>query len=665
MERRLLHLDQAYSLAASRQRKQTHFLEARNRNGIFSRVLSVHPLIGVMGNRWATRLDRQALAPGHDVVDGFVEGVRFPKLLIPINFIWSQIRLVFWAARTIRREQIDLIYAADAFYLGALAVILKRLTGRPAMIGIMGNWDLAYETAGALAYPRLLRFRSVEQALLRWVLKRVDWIEIAAEDSARYVQRYGADPAKFIRLPVVKFIGAQNYVPPAERPSAAVWLRACGIPDDALRLICVSRLRPVKYSLDALEAMLIVLEAEPSVVAIFAGDGELRDEIERRIAALGLTDRIFLPGNIDQITLASLLPGSIALSPLTGMALIETSLAAAPPVVYDVEWQPEFVRDGVNGFVVPFRNAQAMGKAALRLVQDTALRLAFRMQPARARWPSLIPPPTRRSNERLSRKSLRPSHPASRRAGLRRTPMAEAGSPKLVAIHQPNFFPWLGYFDKIRRADRFIFLDDVQYEKKGGNWGNRVQLLNNGEPRWTTAPVERNYHGFRTVAEMRFDAATPWRDKMVRMIADSGRKAPYLAEALALIEPVIRNPEDRLAVYNIQAVRTIGMALGLNAAKLRLASELNVGVAASTARLVALTRAAGGDAYLVGGGAGGYQEDELFTASGLTLEYQGYRPRPYPQVGAVDFVPGLSVIDALMNLGIAGTRALLEREEPR
>ena len=48
---------------------------------------------------------------------------------------------------------------------------------------------------------------------------------------------------------------------------------------------------------------------------------------------------------------------------------------------------------------------------------------------------------------------------------------------KIVAIHQPNFFPWLGYFDKINKSDIFIFLDDVQFPKKGGNWTNRVQLM--------------------------------------------------------------------------------------------------------------------------------------------------------------------------------------------
>ena len=85
----------------------------------------------------------------------------------------------------------------------------------------------------------------------------------------------------------------------------------------------------------------------------------------------------------------------------------------------------------------------------------------------------------------------------------------------LVAIHQPNFLPWLGYFDKLARADVFVLLDDAQFPKKGGTWVNRARLLVSGRPDWVTVPVDRSYHGTRTIIEMQIDDARPWRRKLI------------------------------------------------------------------------------------------------------------------------------------------------------
>ncbi len=78
----------------------------------------------------------------------------------------------------------------------------------------------------------------------------------------------------------------------------------------------------------------------------------------------------------------------------------------------------------------------------------------------------------------------------------------------VVAIHQPNFLPWLGYFDKVAKSDVFVFLDSVQAPKTGGSWLNRVRLAMNGEARWVTAPIDRTFHGVKRVHELEF-GSTP------------------------------------------------------------------------------------------------------------------------------------------------------------
>jgi WbqC-like protein family len=227
----------------------------------------------------------------------------------------------------------------------------------------------------------------------------------------------------------------------------------------------------------------------------------------------------------------------------------------------------------------------------------------------------------------------------------------------LVAIHQPNFFPWLGYFDKLARAEVFVLLDDVQFPKKGGTWINRVRLLIDDEPAWVTVPVDRSYHGVRQVREMRIDEHTPWRRKLLGTIQASYGRAPHKSEVMPLLSELIGNPTDRLAEYNRASIVALADELGLTT-EFVLSSSIGV-TAQATDRLIELVKAVGGSGYLSGGGAAGYQEDARFPDAGIELVHQRFEPPTYPQLASTT-VPGLSVIDALLNCGIDGTRRLID-----
>jgi hypothetical protein len=233
--------------------------------------------------------------------------------------------------------------------------------------------------------------------------------------------------------------------------------------------------------------------------------------------------------------------------------------------------------------------------------------------------------------------------------------------PSVVGIHQPNFFPWLGYFDKIARADAFVFLNDVQFPKKGGSWSNRVRLLVGSEPRWMTAPVDRSYAGTRTIREMRFSDAQPWRERILRSLDASYGKHPFHDSVREVVDPLIAHADDNVAEYNMHCVRALASRLGLDTHRLLVSSELEKS-GSSNEMLATLTIAAGGTTYLCGGGAEGYQVASVFEAHCVELKHQSFRHPEYAQAGTEPFVAGLSVIDALMNLGWAGVAALLEPE---
>jgi hypothetical protein len=226
------------------------------------------------------------------------------------------------------------------------------------------------------------------------------------------------------------------------------------------------------------------------------------------------------------------------------------------------------------------------------------------------------------------------------------TAHATPGQPRVCAIHQPNFFPWLGYFDKIRRADVFVFMDDVAYPKSGsgtGSWVNRVKFLINGAPAWFGCPIRRE-SGVQLIRNVRIDDTQPWRRKLLRMLEVNYRKTRNYAEAMALFEPLVAFETDDLARFNMHAIRSICEYLGI-VADFRVQSELAT-QAHSTDLLIEIAKTAGAGVYLCGDGAQDYQDDGKIEASGLKLVRQNFVPQPYGSPG--DFVPGLSVIDYVM-----------------
>lgn len=234
---------------------------------------------------------------------------------------------------------------------------------------------------------------------------------------------------------------------------------------------------------------------------------------------------------------------------------------------------------------------------------------------------------------------------------------ARAVGERIIAIHQPNFLPWLGYFDKLARCDVFVLLDTVQFPKKSGTWMNRVKLLVSGEPAWITVPIVRSYHGLRRVDEMEIDESRPWRRKLLQTIEQNYRRASHFEETMPLVTEIVEHDTALLADYNEAGVRRLAASVGLDAGKFTRASTLDTSGTA-TDLLIDITHKLGGDSYLAGGGAAGYQEDAKFAAAGVRLRYQAFEHPTYSQL-ADEPHSGLSIVDALMHCGADATARLL------
>ena len=124
-----------------------------------------------------------------------------------------------------------------------------------------------------------------------------------------------------------------------------------------------------------------------------------------------------------------------------------------------------------------------------------------------------------------------------------------------------------------------------------------------------------------------------------------------------MLEELIRNPSSDLTDFNLAAIRALCSAMGLRT-PIVLGSSLNA-EGRATELLISMVRAVGGTAYLAGGGAAGYQEDNYFHKAGVKVIYQEFKHPTHSQFNTSTFKPGLSIVDALMNCGFEGTRELL------
>lgn len=225
----------------------------------------------------------------------------------------------------------------------------------------------------------------------------------------------------------------------------------------------------------------------------------------------------------------------------------------------------------------------------------------------------------------------------------------------LVAIHQPNFFPWLGFFDKIARSDVFVLMDNVQFPTR--SWVNRVRLLVNGAPMWATAPVEHQHGQRPLIAEVEVDETQDWRRRLVRTIERAYGRSPHFRAHFPGVEALVLDPESRLAEYNASAVRSIASMLELDT-RFLMGTQVH-GEGSATDLLVSMVRSVGGTAYLCGAGSSGYQDDAQLERAGIAVVHQQFEHPVYPQRSSGPFVPGLSVIDALMNWGADPIRRFL------
>ena len=215
----------------------------------------------------------------------------------------------------------------------------------------------------------------------------------------------------------------------------------------------------------------------------------------------------------------------------------------------------------------------------------------------------------------------------------------------IIAVHQPQYMPWLGYFDKIRRADIFVLLDNVQFKKN--EWQNRNRIKTAQGSQWLTVPVGYKYP--QLINEVTINNTVRWQHKQRQAILTNYRKAACHEYLQDFFEEIFSKPWQMISELNTHVVKKLVRILGIET-PLFVASELSEFPDNPDERLIAITRHFNGDVYLAGSGGRHYMDLQKYHLQGIEVKFQDYRHPEYEQLFG-EFLPNMSVIDLILNHG--------------
>lgn len=221
---------------------------------------------------------------------------------------------------------------------------------------------------------------------------------------------------------------------------------------------------------------------------------------------------------------------------------------------------------------------------------------------------------------------------------------------KVVAIHQPNFLPWLGYYYKISQCDVFVFLDDVEYTKNSFINRNRIKTPD-GE-KWITLPVSYSGKSTQKINECEIVGKDKAVKKLLGQILHNYRKAAHFEDYYEVLTDILTNSPANLSELNIKLTQWILSLLNINTKLIR-SSEINIDADDATDRLIQICKKFDGDTYISGSGGMNYQDELRFSENRLELSITDFSHPEYPQLWG-KFTPNLSIMDYLFNNGISG-----------
>ena len=214
-----------------------------------------------------------------------------------------------------------------------------------------------------------------------------------------------------------------------------------------------------------------------------------------------------------------------------------------------------------------------------------------------------------------------------------------------LAIMQPYFFPYIGYFQMINAVDEFVVYDNIEYTKKG--WINRNRILVDGKDAYISLPLRKDSDFLQVKDRCLAETWAVEKKKILNRVTESYRKAPQFAEVFPLIQTCLQYEDSNLFNFILHSIRQVNAFLGIPT-QLVISSSVPIDhQLKSEEKVIAITKSRNASIYMNPiGGLELYSKDH-FKESGIDLIFHKSRNITYPQFKN-DFVPWLSIIDVMM-----------------
>lgn len=223
---------------------------------------------------------------------------------------------------------------------------------------------------------------------------------------------------------------------------------------------------------------------------------------------------------------------------------------------------------------------------------------------------------------------------------------------KKIGIHQPNFAPWFGFFEKMIISDIFVLLDDALVSN-GGSYANRVKIRDQKGEFWLTIPIKHT-SAQKKYNETQIDYNQEWQKKLLNIISHSYHRTPYFSLLFPVLKQIFYTEFSSLFEFNKAIIDLIISNLELKT-NIVISSNLDLNKSQKVfgvEKILTIVKNLGGTEYISGNGKGAvrYVNPEVFIREGIKLTFQEYNHPEYKQIYP-DFIKNLSVLDLIFNCG--------------